>query len=213
MIELQGYCYSVYSWIAHFTLRERGVGYKWVEVDPFADEVPADFLELQPFGRVPVLIHDGFVIYETRAITAYLDQAFHGPQLQPQTPREQARVSQIISIVDNYAYWPLVRQVFSHDYLSRRTGRSVQEGEIRQGMAAAPRILQALENIASGGEFLVGDHLTRADIHLAPMIAYFTKSHRGGELFADYEKLSHWFSTIAHRPSFAETEPNLTDYA
>ena len=113
-VELYGYRYSVYSWIARLVLEEKGVGYRWIEADPFADDVPKFYLALHPFKRVPALVHDGFQLYETAAITRYLDEAFPGPRLQSADPRVRARSTQIISIVDSYAYWPLVRQVFSH---------------------------------------------------------------------------------------------------
>lgn len=40
-VELHGYQYSVYSWIARLALHEKGVVYSWVEIDPFAEDVPA----------------------------------------------------------------------------------------------------------------------------------------------------------------------------
>jgi glutathione S-transferase len=111
-VELHGYRYSVYSWIARFALHEKGADYHWTEINPFADQVPADYLIKHPFKRVPTLVHDGFVLYETSAITRYVDEAFEGPDLQPPAPQDRARHNQIISVIDSYAYWPLVRQVF-----------------------------------------------------------------------------------------------------
>ena len=66
---LHGYRYSVYQRIARLTLEEKGVAYQQVEVNPFATDVPAAYLALHPFGRVPALVHDGFALYETAAIT------------------------------------------------------------------------------------------------------------------------------------------------
>ena len=43
-VELHGYKSSVYAWIARFALRDKGIGYRWVEVNPFADNVPEDYL-------------------------------------------------------------------------------------------------------------------------------------------------------------------------
>ena len=112
VVELHGYQYSVYSWIARFALHEKGVMYSWIEVNPFAEKVPASYLATHPFKRVPALVHGAFGIYETSAITRYVDEAFEGPKLQRTDSRERARCNQIMSIVDSYAYWPLVRQVF-----------------------------------------------------------------------------------------------------
>src|SRR5262245_61676905 len=115
MIDLYGYKYSVYAWIARFSLHEKGIDYNWIEVNPFADNVDPAYLRKHPFCRVPTLVHGNFVLYETGAITRYRDEAFVGPKLQPDGLKERARVNQVMSIVDSYTYWPFVRQVFVHD--------------------------------------------------------------------------------------------------
>src|SRR5262245_1363272 len=89
---LHGYRYSVYNRIARLALAEKGVAYERVEVNPFAPDVPASYLALHPFNRVPTLVHDGFALYETGAITRYVDRAFPSPSLQPATPRALARM-------------------------------------------------------------------------------------------------------------------------
>ena len=134
--------------------------------------MPADYLIKHPFKRVPVLVHDDFVLYETSAITRYVDEAFDGPSLQPATPRERARCQQIISVIDSYAYWPLVRQVFSHGVFRQRQGRDADPNEVQRGLDAAPRVIGALERLAGEGAFLCGDAVSLADIHLAPMFGY-----------------------------------------
>jgi len=97
---LHGYRYSVYNRIARLALTEKGLPYERIEVNPFAPDVPESYRALHPFGRVPALVHDGFALYETGAITRYIDRAFPGPPLQPTDPRALARMDQVISIVD-----------------------------------------------------------------------------------------------------------------
>ena len=80
-VELHGYQYSVYSWIARLALHQKSAMYSWVEVNPFAENVAASYLGTHPFKRVPALVHGGFEVYETRAITRYVDEAFEGPKL------------------------------------------------------------------------------------------------------------------------------------
>src|SRR5882724_9429886 len=101
-VELYGYQYSVYSWIARLAFEEKGEAYRWIEINPFAPDVPESYLALHPFKRVPTLVHDDFQIYETGAITRYIDEAFPGPSLQPADPRQRARLSQFLSIIDSY---------------------------------------------------------------------------------------------------------------
>ena len=206
-VELHGYEYSVYAWIARFALHEKGVKYSWMEINPFAENVPASYLAMHPFKRVPVLVDDGFAVYETTAITRYIDEAFDGPELQRTEPKERARCCQIISIVDSYAYWPLVRQVFSNGFLRPRTRRPVDAGELRIGLAEAPRVLSALEAIASDAPFLCGDSLSLADVHLAPMIGYFALAPDGRLILDRYSRLSRWLGSISNRPAYQASIP------
>jgi len=208
-VELYGYRYSVYSWIARLALEEKGIGYRWIEVDPFADDVPASYLALHPFKRVPTLLHDEFPLYETGAITRYLDEAFPGPRLQPVEPRHRARCNQVISIVDRYVYWPLVRQVFSHQVFRPRFALPSDAAELQRGLQAAPAVLAALERIASDAGHLCGAGLSLADIHLAPMIGYFVLVDEGHALLQQHPKLSDWWSMMSPRAAYRATMPRL----
>jgi glutathione S-transferase len=206
---LHGYRYSVYQRIARLTLAEKGVAYQQVEVNPFAPDVPAAYLALHPFGRVPTLVHGGFALYETAAITRYIDRAFPGPALQPPEPRALARMDQIIGMVDAYGYWPLVRQVFSLGVFRPRLGQPVDEAEIAKGLAASANVLAALEQLASKDAFLVGPTLSLADLHLGAMLAYFVQAGEGDALLQQHARLAAWWEQLRQRPSFAATDPGL----
>lgn len=201
---LHGYHYSVYLRSVRLTLAEKGIPYERVEVNPFAPDVPAAYLAMHPFGRVPTLVHDGFVLYETGAITRYVDRAFAGPALQPADPKALARMDQVIGIVDSYVYWPMVRQVFSHRVFRQRAGAAVDEAEIARGLAAAPRILAALDPLVGDGRTP-----TLADLHLGAMMAYFMLAPEAAPLLEPHERLSSWWATLSARPSFAATDPGL----
>ena len=119
---LYGLSRSVYTRIARLALEEKGVRYTLEEVEIFGPEgVPDEHLARQPFGRIPAFAHDGFTLYETGAITRYVDEAFTGTRLQPQEPRARARMNQVIGIVDSYAYRPMIWGVFFARH--RRAGR------------------------------------------------------------------------------------------
>jgi len=206
---LYGYRYSVYQRIARLTLAEKGVIYEQAEVNPFAPDVPAAYLALHPFGRVPALVHDGFALYETAAITRYVDRAFPGPALQPAEPKALARMDQIIGVVDAYAYWPLVRQVFSHRVFRPRAGQAGDEAEVVKGLAAAVKVIAALEKLMADAAFLVGPSLSLADLHLGAMIAYFVQASDGDALVHKHVRLADWWQKLRQRPSFATTDPGL----
>jgi glutathione S-transferase len=206
---LHGYRYSVYQRIVRLTLAEKGVTYDRVEVNPFAPDVPAAYLALHPFGRVPALVHDGFALYETAAITRYVDRVFPGPALQPAEARALARMDQIIGVVDAYGYWPMVRQVFSLGVFRPRLGQPADEAEIAKGLAASVKVLAALERLAADDAFLVGATLSLADLHLGAMLAYFVQARDGDALLHKCVRLTRWWQRLSQRPSFAATDPGL----
>lgn len=206
---LHGYRYSVYVRIVRLVLTEKGVAYERVEVNPFAADVPAEYLALHPFNRVPTIVHDGFALYETGAITRYLDRAFPGPSLQPVDPKRLARMDQIIGVVDSYAYWPLVRQVFVHDVVRPHMGVAGDAAELEKGLEGSAKALDALEALAATDTWLTGPDISLADFHLGAMIAYFAQSPLGTALLAARPRLSTWWQRFKARPSVAATEPGL----
>lgn len=206
---LHGYHYSVYNRIARLALAEKGLAYDRVEVNPFDPDRPAAYLALHPFGRVPVLVHDGFALYETGAITRYVDRAFPGPRLQPAEPRALARMDQIIGVVDSYGYWPMVRQVFSHGFFRPRRGLAGDPAEVTRGLEGSAKVLAALEALAADDAFLVGPTLSLADLHLGAMVAYFTAAHEGAAMLNDHARLCGWWERFSTREALAQTDPGI----
>jgi len=205
VIRLAGYRYSIYTRIARLALIEKGVAHELAEVDPFADPPPADLLALNPFGRVPVLQHDGFTLYETAAILRYVDAAFPGPALVPNDPRAAGRMAQVIGIADAHGYWPLVRQVYAQLVFRPFEGLAPDPAEVAAGLAAAGPVLDALEAIAAEGLQLAGGPLSLADLHLAPMVAAFASAPEGAALLAARPALARWWQAMAQRPSMIAT--------
>jgi glutathione S-transferase len=206
---LHGYRYSVYLRIARMAFFEKGVPVGHVEVDPFAADVPASYLDMNPFGRVPTLVEDDFVLYETTAITRYVDEAFDGPPLQSGDPRRRARMNQIVAILDSYGYQPMVRQVFSQRVFNARLGRTPDEAAVERGLAASGRVLLALEKLCGGDGTLVDENITLADLHLAGMMAYFTAAEEGGAALSRHLGLSRWWEKMRGRDALTATDPGL----
>jgi glutathione S-transferase len=199
---LHGFRYSVYVRVARIALAEKGLAYEHVEVDPFAPDMPTEYLDLHPFRRVPTLVDGDFVLYETGAITRYIDEAFPGPMLQPKESRQRARMAQIISVIDSYGYVPMVRQVAGERVFAPLRRRQPDETFIRGGLEASHRVLDALEAVIPGdGPVAGGEVWSLADFHLAPMMVYFTAAPEGTEALARYRKLSAWWQVMRDRNS------------
>lgn len=200
---LYGADYSVYVRIARMALEEKGVDYELVPLDIFAaDGIPAWYLEHHPFGRIPAFEHDGFRLFETNAIARYVDEAFDGPALQPTDARGRARMGQMTGMLDAYGYRAMVWDVA----VERLEKAEPDEVLIASGLRQAETVLKVLTSLKADGPWLLGDRLTLADLHAAPILAYFVKVAEGQKLLAQFSDIQGWYSRIAARPSFARTE-------
>ncbi len=206
---LFGATYSVYVRIARLALAEKAVAYRLVEVDIFAEGGPPDYADRHPFGRIPAFEHDGFRLYETGAITRYVDEAFPGPALQPAEPKARARVNQVLSLLDSYAYRTLIWDLFIERVRAPAQGRAPDESRIAAALPRAETCLTALEDLMADGPFLAGQRLSLADLHAAPMFAYAVLAPEGADLLLRHGKLARWWRDMADRPSLAATRSPL----
>ncbi|RWL17341.1 MAG: glutathione S-transferase family protein [Mesorhizobium sp.] len=195
--------YSVYVRIVRLVLAEKGIDYELVPVNIFAaDGISGWYFDHHPFGRIPAFEHDGFRLYETSAIASYVDEAFDGPALQPVEVRPRATMNQIIGLLDAYAYRAMVWDVA----VERLEKTAPDEALIAAGLRQARTTLRALSSLKAEGPWLLGEQLTLADLHAAPIIGYFVKVAEGRKLLAEFPDIRAWWDRIAQRPSFSGTK-------
>ena len=205
--QLLGAAYSVYVRIARLTLIEKGVAHEPVEIDIFGSHAEdAAYLKLHPFKRIPTFRHGDFTLYETAAITRYVDEAFPGPSLQPDDARLRARMAQMIGIMDSYLYRPLVWGLYVALDDAAKAGKPADTAALAKAMLQARLALKTLNDLADDdGRFLLGDVLTLADLHLAPMLAYGCVTAEGRMLLTEQKRLQDWWQRMQSRPSVRET--------
>lgn len=194
---LFGPSYSVYVRIVKIVLAEKGVDCERVEFDVFdRNDWPSDWLERHPFGLAPAFEHDGFRLYEARAIARYIDEAFDGPSLQPEDAPGRARMEQVISVLDGQGYWPMVRQIF----VQRREQGRADEAVISEAVPKAARCLAALADLLAAQAYFAGD-FSLADAQAAPMFHYFLSTPEGQEMLQAQPRLAAWWPRVAARES------------
>lgn len=208
-LHLTGYGPSVYTWAARLALAEAGAAHEFTDADPFTADGQAALAGLHPFGRVPVLEHGGFRLWETAAILDYVDAALAGGRLTPAEPMARARMRQVIGIVDAYGYWPLVRQVFAHGVFRPLEGGAGDADEIAEGLTRAAPVLSVLDEIAAEGLVLVPGRITLADCHLLPMLDYFARAPQGRQALDRYPALRDWVGAASSRDTVRATRPRL----
>jgi glutathione S-transferase len=203
---LYGKDFSVYVRAVRLALEEKGVAYRLVAIDPFAPGgPPPEYLKRHPFGRIPAFEHGEVGLYESSAIERYIDEAFPGPALQPATPAGRARMGQVISVVDAYAYRTLVWDIFIERVRARANGRDPDEARIAAALPRAETCLTALEELMGDSPFLAGSELTLADLHATPVFVYFRMADEGAALLARHRRLATWLTAMDRRPSVIAT--------
>jgi glutathione S-transferase len=205
-VHLYGYRYSVYSRTARLVLLSKNVMYDWTEINPF-DGLTDSYLKQHPFGRVPLLMHGTFRLFETGAITRYVDRAFPGRPLQPASAAALARMDQVVAAIDAYAYWPMVRQVASHAFFRPTLGEQPDHREVDAGLEASKPALSFLDSVAAEGDILSGCEITLADWHLAPMVDYFVRAAEGRAALALHPALQRWWDRVSVLDLMAATDP------
>ena len=111
-ITLYGFQRSTYVNVARLVLTAKGVPFLFHDTE--AEMYGEVHARRHPFGRVPVLQHGGFWLYETSAIALYVDEAFAGPRLQPVEARKRAKMHQWISSLGAY-YYPYIVFYLVHE--------------------------------------------------------------------------------------------------
>lgn len=193
---------STYVRTVRLLLEEAGAEYDLKPVDIFSGETKSpEYLAKHPFGKVPTVEIDGETIYETVAITPYLNTVFAGDKFIPSEPLHQARMRQIMAIIDSYLYAPAIRSIFIQRVLVPSQGGQTDEEMVAGAIAPAQTAMQSIESLAVCEPYLLGNELTLADFHLIPIFVYFSATPEFETATAQTPKLQKWWSEVSQLPS------------
>ncbi len=159
---------SPYAWRVWLALEHKRMPYelKQISFDGGDFEKP-EFLALNPRHRVPVVIDDGFALYESAAIVEYLeDKEPREPRLFSTDLRQRALQRRMIREADQYFAAGLERLVAAVLFTPRERW---SKNEI-DGAAAEMKRELAMWEAAIAGEYLAGA-LSAVDFTLYPEIA------------------------------------------
>jgi glutathione S-transferase len=185
-------------------LEEKRAVYRIQAMGP-GESKSAAYLKKYPFGRVPAFEHGDFSLYETQAILRYLDDLFPEPPFEPADPRAAARMNQIIGINDWY-FFPKAAAVivFQRIVGPALLGTLTDEAAITAAMPMARTCIAELDRLLGGQPFLAGDHLTIADLMLAPQLDFLAETPEGDSLLQE-TRLRSWLDRMNERPSMRTT--------
>ena len=167
----------------------------------------AKHLELQPWGKIPVLTDDDLTIFESRAIMRYLMSKYQNEALElyPKDIKKAALVEQFISCEQSYfspAVFPLVREVF---FGPKFLGKTSDPAKVKEILDAVDDVLAKYDKLIGSKNFLVGDSITLADVfHIAYM--YYAVNCGAKDTFYKYPNVKRWTENLLNTPEFKEIE-------
>jgi glutathione S-transferase len=196
---------SPYGRAVLVALEEKRAAYRVIPVAPKALRSPEHLLR-HPFGRVPVLDHGNFRLYETQAILRYIDRVLPGPALNPQEPRAAARIDQLMNINDCYLFQGVGNVIaFQRIVGPKLLGLVPDEAAIAAAMPKAHVVFDALGSELGDRTYLGGDSLSLADVLVAPQLDFFAQTPEWSALTAKNSNLAHWMNRMNDRPSMRAT--------
>lgn len=201
-ITVYGTPVSTYVRTVRLLLEEVGTDYTLKDIGIFnGDNETAEYLAKHPFGKVPTLEVDGEVLYETLAITDYLDTTLTGNRFSPSEPLHRARMLQIIAIIDNYLYSQAITTIVIQRLIVPSQGGTTDEEKVKNAVAPAKTAVEAIEAIAVGNPYLLGSEMTLADLFLIPIFIYLSQTPEFGEITAQTPKIQAWWEKARQLPN------------
>lgn len=194
---------SPYGRAVFATLEEKGARYRLAPVAPGTHK-SEPHISRHPFGRVPVLEHDGYRLFETQAILRYLDRVIVAPPLTPADVRAAGRMDQVMNICDWYLFQGVNNVIgFQRIIKPRLMGQAPDEATIAQAMPQARTVFGELSRLLGGKHYFAGDNVTLADLIVAPQVDFLSQTPEWTSLATP--NLASWRDRMTGRASFKAT--------
>ena len=167
-------------------MAEKKIPYELIEVD--LKNKPKDLLELNPYAKVPVLVDNGGVIYESAIVNEYLEEKYPATPLLPADHLKRASVRIWVDFFNTRIH-PTAGDIAHNRNADKAT----------QHMKAH---LETLDRELAGKKYIVDDY-SLADITFIP---FYTRRERYGVTIDDsFPNVKRWGETLIARPAVAVT--------
>lgn len=184
-------------------LQEKGAAHRLAAMG-FGEGKSAAHLARHPFGRIPVMDHGDFQLYETQAILRYLDAVLPGAPLRPSAPRALARMDQICGITDWYLFPQASATIGFQRLILPMMGGVTDEAAVAAAIPNTRRVFSVLDGLLGAQPFLTGETLSIADLMVAPHLDFLAQTPEGAELLSGTGLLA-WLGRMRTRPSMVAT--------
>jgi glutathione S-transferase len=154
-----------------------------------------EYRKVNPFGRVPYIVEDGFGLAESNAILLYLSR---GSALLPSDPRSQALVQQWMFYEQNQ-----LELAIGLPRVWKNLGIEQPPAVLEHYQPRAVAALKVLERHLAGRKWFVGEAYSVADIAL---FAYAHLAPDAGHQLAQFPAVSAWLQRVREQPGWFPME-------
>jgi maleylacetoacetate isomerase len=195
MIRLYDYPDCPFCQKVRVVLAEKDLEYEAKAVDLRAGEQRTpEFLKLNPYGKVPVLVDDETVVYDSTIINEYLEDEYPHPELLPEDSASRAKARLLEDYCDT-SFIPSADFVILQ--LSKPEGERDEE-RLKRYQLEVERGLARLEASLAGKEYLVGS-FSLADVAFAPRVLVLPQL--GVDVDPRLRQVIAWIERLRERPS------------
>ena len=199
-IKLHYHPLSTYSRRVLMAFAEKQIPHDLVVVDMAARrhrEQP--YLSLNPYGRVPTLEEDGFVLFESTAILNYLEATRPTPPLVPADARSRALVNMHMKLCDLQFTRHAGTIVFPKRFLPKEKWNTAVMAEAKTEIE---KHLAIIDKQLAGKTYLVAEQFSLADLCYTPFLEFLPLME-----IAPPSTVAAWSECLLARPSAVATRP------
>ena len=164
----------------------------------FGGDDSEEFASLNPNRLIPTIRDDGFVLWESMAITRYLCRKYGLGTLFPEDPQQAARADQWMDWYKSSFAANLMPVFFN---LVRTAAAERNAALVEQCTAAAIKQLAILEDHLGANSYVIGDELSMGDIPLGALMYKFYNLDIERPALPNIEA---WFARLCVRPAFQQ---------
>ncbi len=199
MIKLYDFPLSSNSRKVRIALIEKGLEFERINVDlSKKEQKKPEYLKIQPFGQVPALDDEGFIVYDSTVINEYLEDEYPYPPLLPKDSEGRARARLTEDFRDNHLNPHFIEII--HETRKPESERDTKL--IDHSKAEITKCFDHIEKELEGREYLAGT-FSLADIAYMPNIDLLERL--GIPVDPKYKNMHAWMTRLKARPSYAES--------
>lgn len=167
----------------------------------------ADYLRLNPNGKVPLLEDGGFLLWESHAIMQYLADQSPNERLYPR--QAQARAD-----INRWLFWSAYHFTPAVGFISReRVSKKMVGGaggpdpaEIARGEALLTAAVSVLDDHLADKQWIAQDRLTLADLAIAAPLMHSAAAQLP---VVGYKNLQAWFARVEALEAWKKSAPAI----